>query len=217
MMNVVVTWGPSFEPIDEVRRLTNFSTGQLGVMLAETLATAGFSVTCLKGSMATHPGPAAPCQVELFDTNDDLLQRLRRLAGSQTIGALFHVAALCDYRVKEVQDEAGRVCHSPKLASRSGALTLSLEPATKVIAQLRDLFPRSRLVGWKYELAGDFEQAMARAQRLLIECRTDACVLNGRAYGPGFAFCRPGQPAQPCADKGELVRLLAQWLAGEAR
>ncbi|HVY71907.1 MAG TPA: phosphopantothenoylcysteine decarboxylase, partial [Verrucomicrobiae bacterium] len=37
-MKVIVTCGPSYEPIDEVRRLTNFSTGELGVLLAEELA-----------------------------------------------------------------------------------------------------------------------------------------------------------------------------------
>ena len=58
-MKVMVTCGPSFEPIDQVRRLTNFSTGELGVHLSNQLARAGFEVFCLKGSGATHAGEAS--------------------------------------------------------------------------------------------------------------------------------------------------------------
>ena len=139
-MKVIVTCGPSFEPIDEVRRLTNFSTGELGALLAEQLGAAGHEVFCLKGSGATHPGPAPGpgCLVRRFDTNDDLLALLREISSAHGIGAVFHAAALCDYRVAAVRDDAGNACQSAKIASRSGALTLHLEPATKVIHELRD-------------------------------------------------------------------------------
>jgi hypothetical protein len=143
-MKVIVTSCPSYEPIDQVRRLTNFSTGELGVHLSNQLTRAGFEVFCLKGSGATHPGPG--------------------------------------------------------------------EPATKVIAKMRHLFPESILVGWKYELAGTPPQALAKAVRQMQENRTDACVLNGQAYGSGFAFCRPTQPIHECRNKTELVQVLTTWL-----
>ena len=53
MTRVVVTCGPSYEPIDEVRRLTNFSTGELGILLANALSSAGYDVLCFKGVGAT--------------------------------------------------------------------------------------------------------------------------------------------------------------------
>ena len=148
-MKVIVTCGPSYEPIDQVRRLTNFSTGELGVHLSNQLARAGFEVICLKGSGATHSGPAEQCRLSLFDTNDDLLGLLQLASKTHEIAAVFHVAALCDYKVKRVEDDQGQSCNSPKIASRSGALTISLEPATKVITKMRGMFPKSILVGWK--------------------------------------------------------------------
>jgi hypothetical protein len=60
---------------------------------------------------------------------------------------LSYVAGLCDYKVKRVEDEQGQNCDSRKIASRSGALTIHLEPSTKAIWHLRDLFPRSIVVG----------------------------------------------------------------------
>lgn len=214
-MKVIVTCGPSFEPIDQVRRLTNFSTGELGVLLSTELASAGHEVFCLKGSGATHPGPDKPCHVSLFNTNDDLLKLLVETAGAHKIGAVFLVAALCDYKVKQVADEQGRACDSPKIASRSGALTIQLEPATKVISRIRALFPKSFIVGWKYELAGTREDAFAKARRQLEENGIDACVVNGAAYGSGFGFFRTGLPIYECKDKHELARHLADRLNTE--
>jgi len=216
-MKVIVTCGPSYEPIDQVRRLTNFSTGDLGVRLSNQLARAGFEVFCLKGSGATHPGPGEQCHLSLFDTNDDLLELLEQTSAAHEIAAVFHVAALCDYKVKRVEDDQGRSCNSPKIASRSGALTICLEPATKVIAKMRHLFPESILVGWKYELAGTPPEALAKAARQMQENQTDACVLNGHAYGSGFAFCRPTQPIHECRSKKELVQFLTTWLAETLR
>jgi phosphopantothenoylcysteine synthetase/decarboxylase len=210
-MKIIVTCGPSYEPIDEVRRLTNFSTGELGVLLANRLAQAGHDVFCLRGVHATYAGPLAGAKHVPFGTNDDLLRELGRLA-SGGIGALFHAAALCDYRIKQLTNDRGQRLDSPKIASRSGTLTLQLEPATKVIAHLRGLFPRATIVGWKYELAGTREEAFARAWRQLADNAGDACILNGRAYGPGFAFCTPPDQVQSLAGKPELVEFLASWL-----
>lgn len=213
-MKVIVTCGPSCEPIDEVRRITNFSTGELGVQLCNALARAGFEVFCFKGGGATHPGPGEQCHLSLFDTNDDLLELLAQTSASHEIAAVFHVAALCDYRVKRVEDDQGRGCQSAKIASRSGALTIHLEPATKVIGKMRALFPKSILVGWKYELVGTRNDALAKAARQIEENRTNACVLNGRAFGPGFALCQQGNAPRELGDKSELVRFLSAWLEG---
>lgn len=211
-MKVIVTCGPGFEPIDQVRRITNLSTGELGVQLSNALARAGFEVFCFKGSGATHPGPREQCHLSLFDTNDDLLELLTHTSTSHEIAAVFHVAALCDYKVKRVEDAQGRGCQSAKIASRSGALTINLEPATKVIGKMRELFPKSILVGWKYELVGTRNDALAKASRQMEDNRTDACVLNGRAFGPRFAFCRQGNPPRELGDKAGLVDFLTAWL-----
>lgn len=215
-MKFIVTCGPSFEPIDAVRRLTNFSSGELGVLLAEQLVAAGHEVFCLKGSGATHRDPAAHarCHVRRFDTNDDLLARLRELSAvAPEIRAVFHAAALCDYRVATVRDEAGNARREAKIASRSGALTLQLEPATKVIHELRPLFPRSVLVGWKYELTGTRADALARVRRQFAEAHTDLCVLNGRAAGGGFTVCDPAGNTSQWPTKAALCAELARRVA----
>lgn len=211
-MNVIVTAGPSYEPVDEVRRLTNFSTGELGVLLSNQLAAAGFTVDCLRGVSATHPAPLSGCRHLPFTTNDDLLQQLTALGREKPIDAVFHAAALCDFKVLEVQAGSGAAVSPAKIDSRSGELTLRLGPAAKVIGKLRSLFPQAALVGWKYELNGTRADALSRARRQLKENRTDACVLNGRAWGDGFGFCTADGAVRELNDKSALASFLVQWL-----
>ena len=211
-MKVIVTTGPSFEPIDEVRRLTNFSTGESGVRLANHLATCGHEVFCLRGEAATYEGALKNCRHLPFATNDDLLRHLIDLSREHEVGAVFHVAALCDFKVKAVTDARGQQLDSPKIESRAGSLSIELEPARKIIGELRGLFPKASLAGWKYELNGSRDDALEKAWSQLKENKTDACVLNGRAYGSGFAFCTTPDVVRHVPTKEELFPFLADWL-----
>src|SRR5213592_2819055 len=106
-MRVIVTCGPSYEPIDEVRRITNFSTGELGILLANRLTRAGFEVLCFKGVGATCPLRVEGAQTAPFTTNENLRAGLTAVEGRGEIAAVFHAAALSDYRVKSVRSDDG--------------------------------------------------------------------------------------------------------------
>jgi phosphopantothenoylcysteine decarboxylase/phosphopantothenate--cysteine ligase len=146
-----------------------------------------------------------------FSTNDDLAHCLERLPARGEATIVFHAAALCDFRVKEIVDESGAAMGGEKVSSRSGNLKLTLEPTPKLIASLRKLFPSSILVGWKYELDGTADEVRAKGRRQMDECLTDACVLNGHAYGSGFGLVtRSGEQAH-LPDKAALCRFLVDW------
>ena len=210
-MRVIITCGPSFEPIDRVRRLTNFSTGELGLLLAAGLTRAGHEVICLKGEGAVSRVDAGAARVIGFSTNADLRERLREL-GANGAGAVFHAAALCDYRVKSVRGGDGAVMKAHKLPSRAGGLTLTLEPTLKLLPELRGIFSTAKIVGWKYELDGTPGDVAAKAREQLAACGTDACVVNGAAWGAGFGFIAPGREAVSLVDKPALCAFLAEWL-----
>jgi len=210
-MRVIVTCGPGFEPIDGVRRLTNFSTGELGLLLAAALSGAGHEVICLKGEGAVSRVDPGGARVIEFSTNADLLARLREL-GAGGSGAVFHAAALCDYRVKSVRGGDGALLQAAKIPTRAGELTLTLEPTVKLLPELRGIFPAARLVGWKYELDGTPDAVVAKAREQLAACRTDACVVNGAAWGAGFGFIEPGREPLRLGDKSVICAFLAEWL-----
>src|SRR5438093_12288693 len=106
-MTVLVTSGPSYESIDEVRRITNASTGELGVLLANRLGAEGFKVFCLCGVGSTYRAPVTRASPLPFTTNQDLFEQLARLQQPHHIVAVFHAAALCDFQVRQVTDLTG--------------------------------------------------------------------------------------------------------------
>jgi phosphopantothenoylcysteine synthetase/decarboxylase len=210
-MRIVITSGPSYEPLDQARRLTNFSSGRLGTLLAESFAEAGHSVVCFRGAASTFPSPLWPVEVVPFTTNDNLAAGLQALPAREEAHMVFHAAALCDFRVREITDENGDPIHSNKVSSRAGTLKLTLEPVPKLIASLRGMFPSSILVGWKYELDGTADDVLAKGRKQMDDCLTDACVLNGHAYGSGFGvISRAGERAH-LPDKAALCRFLVDW------
>jgi hypothetical protein len=160
-------------------------------------------------------GPLRAHRVEPFSTNDALARQLESTSRREHIDAVFHAAALCDYRVDEVLSAAGEPMLSSKFATRDGRLHLVLAPALKVLPRMRAWFPEARIVGWKYELAGTREEAFAKAWKQLCDCQTDACVLNGAAYGAGFAVCREGGRVRTCSDSWTLCAALIEWLHSE--
>lgn len=214
-MNIVVTCGPAYAPIDGARRMTNFSTGRLGIALANDLQEAGHRVLCLKGEGATCPDPLHT-KSDRFTTNGHLAEILLRLSLEADIHAVFHAAALCDFEVESVANDRGETIASPKFSTRDGRLHLTLAPAMKVLPRLRGWFPNAMLTGWKYELAGGREDAFAAARRQLAECALDGCVLNGAAYGSGFAHCRPDGSSTVCADLAALTQHLVREVAHRA-
>lgn len=214
-MRIVITCGPSYEPVDEVRRLTNFSTGELGVLLANRLTADGHEVFCLKGEAATYAGVCDAQHQFAFSTNEDLVGQLQRIAAQGDIGAVLHCAALCDFKVKRVETATGEVLSVRKVSSRAGELTIHLEPASKVIGKLRELFPSAQIIGWKYELDGTREDALAKGQQQIRENGTDLCVVNGRAFGAGFVVRVAESTIAEPADKKALAEWASAWLVGK--
>jgi phosphopantothenoylcysteine synthetase/decarboxylase len=197
-----ITCGPAYEPLDSVRRITNFSTGEMGTVLTEAFLQAGFEVICFRGEAASFPAPSG-ADVRTFSTNASLAESLRSLERPPAI--VLHAAALCDFVVEKIEGAEG----AEKLSSRAGAIRLTLQPAEKVLPKIRDCFPSARIIGWKYELDGTREQAIARAAAQIRAARTDACILNGAAYGPGFGLLSPDNTLDHFPDKRSLAARLA--------
>ena len=216
-MNCIVTAGPTYEKMDNVRRLTNFSTGRLGTELANFLVTRGHHVTLLIGEQSTYSGERRAQKIESFSTTADLHDRLQSLAG-KTINGVFHAAAVSDYAFGKVwlRSPQGELTEmkSGKIATRKGTLLAELVPTPKLIASLRDWFPQARIVGWKFEVDGDRKRVIAAAEKQIRECLTDACVANGPAYGEGFGVVRSGGKCAPVADVSALFEALARLIEG---
>jgi phosphopantothenate---cysteine ligase (CTP) len=213
-MNCIVTAGPTFEPLDGARRITNFSTGRLGTELSNYLVSRGHFVTLLIGQQATHGGERRAQQVETFTTTDNLRQMLHTASTQQT-DAVFHAAAVSDFSFGKVwrRDAKGELheIKAGKISTRDGALMAELLPTKKIIRELRVWFPTAFLAGWKYEVDGKRPSVLAEAQRQMRECLMDVCVANGPAYGDGFGLVT-AEGESHLADHAELFEALEKIL-----
>jgi phosphopantothenoylcysteine decarboxylase/phosphopantothenate--cysteine ligase len=191
-MNCIVTAGPTFEPLDDVRRLTNFSTGRLGTELANFLAARGHKVVLLIGDMATHRGERQAQRVESFSTTADLRSKLKAFSGKK-VDTIFHAAAVSDYAFGRVfapdtEHKLVEIKSQKKLSTCFGKLLVELLPTPKILAELREWFPKAKITGWKFEAEGERADAIASARKQIAGCQTDLCVVNGPAYGEGFGL-----------------------------
>lgn len=214
-MNCIVTAGPTCETMDNVRRLTNFSTGRLGTELANFLVGRGYQVTLLIGEQATHRGERRAQRVEMFTTTENLREKLRALARTD-IGAVFHAAAVSDFKFGRIwlRLPTGELSEikSGKISTRQGTLMAELVPTPKIITELRDWYPRARLIGWKFEVDGDRAGVLRAAGEQLATCCTDACVANGPAYGAGFGLVAGAGRCVHLADLPALFNALEMLL-----
>jgi phosphopantothenoylcysteine decarboxylase/phosphopantothenate--cysteine ligase len=214
-MNCVITAGPTYESLDDVRRLTNFSTGRLGSELANFLTERGHQVTLLIGNQATYCGEQRASTMEKFTTTANLREQLEALSHGN-VDAVFHAAAVSDFTFGKVwsRSATGEMTEikSGKLSTRQGTLMAELVPTPKIISELRAWYPKSRLIGWKFEVDGDRAGVIALAEKQLAECGTDACVANGRAYGLGFGLVTGVGKCAHFRDATSLFSALEQLL-----
>jgi len=190
-MRCIVTAGPTVEPLDAVRRLTNHSTGTLGTQLANHLAGCGHDVLLLRSRTATAAPALHAVSSERFGTSHELLTCFQTHATPEPV-AIFHAAAVGDFEIGAVyrREPDGTLLRlqSGKYSTRDGVLLSELRPTPKILPQLRDLYPKAWITGWKYEVDGSRAEVLARARHQLETGRSNAVIANGPAYGSGFCW-----------------------------
>ncbi len=159
---VLVSAGPTREPLDPVRFLSSRSTGRMGFALAEAAAAAGARTLLVSGPVEL-PTPAG---VERRDvvTAEEMREAVYRLAPEADLVVM--AAAVADFRPRAASAE--------KIKKRSGLRTLELELNPDILAGLAAVAPRALRVGFAAE-TGALE---AEALRKLEEKAIDLVVVN---------------------------------------
>jgi len=162
-MNVLITAGPTREPIDSVRFITNASSGRMGCACAAAAVQAGHDVTLLLGPCQAHAPDGA--EVVPFATVSDLKSAVEeRFADA---GALIMSAAVGDFTVAEVADA--------KLPRRGGPVSLTLIPTEDILAAVAaGKRPDQIVIGFAVEDSRN----EAKARRELATKHCDYIVLN---------------------------------------
>ncbi len=171
-MHILVTAGPTREPIDPVRFISNRSTGRMGYAIARAARCRGHSVTLISGPVALTP--PADCEVVTVTTADEMCAAvLRALPGCD---ALIMAAAVADWRPREA---AAR-----KLKKQTMASSLELVRTPDILLAVRVARrPDQIIVGFAAE-TGD---PTSEARRKLVDKGLDMIVANDVSeIGAGF-------------------------------
>ncbi len=168
---VLVTAGPTQEPIDAVRYLSNRSSGKMGYALAEAAAARGAEVTLISGPVHLAP----PDGVTVVSVRTAAEMREAVLARFEWADIIIKAAAVADYRPAETA--AGKIKKSAE------PLALALEPTADILSELGRRKGGRLLIGFAAE-TGDLA---AEAKRKLASKNCDIVVGNlvGRE-GSGF-------------------------------
>jgi phosphopantothenate---cysteine ligase (CTP) len=132
---------------------------------------------------------------------------LSEVSKRDRVHAVFHAAALSDFGVGQTLI-SGRISEAAKISSDAESIELRLVPKPKLIRGLRDLFGSAYIVGWKFELEGTPIEVVREGVHQVELSRTNACVVNGSAFGAGFGFCTQAGLVRTLATKDAL----ADWL-----
>jgi phosphopantothenoylcysteine decarboxylase / phosphopantothenate---cysteine ligase len=185
-VRVVVTAGPTHEPVDDVRFLGNRSSGKMGAALAASAVARGAEVTLIAG-----PGtPEAPGTRRVaFETAVDLERALHEVLRDSGIDVVVMAAAVADFR------PLARVPGKLSRRKQAGGVALPLEPVPDLLAGLGRARQRGKLgggggrpylVGFAAEIGGG-ATLETHALAKLREKRCDAIVAND-VSAPGIGF-----------------------------
>lgn len=206
-MEALVTAGPTYERLDPVRFIGNFSTGKMGIAIAEALAEAGANVHLVLGPThlsANHPR----IETHRVESAEEMFRKSVALFPDCQLAVLS--AAVADYRPETIADS--------KIKKTGDTLSLSLVKNPDILAQLGSIKTKGQyLVGFALETNNELENA----QQKLARKAADLIVLNSlKDEGAGFAtdtnkvnfVTRDGVEALPLLQKKKVAHALVQFI-----
>jgi len=154
---VLITAGPTFEPIDPVRGITNLSSGKMGYAIARAAWAAGAQVTLVSGPTSLQ----APVGVTVLPVTTALEMRDAVMANVKGQELFIAVAAVADWRVSDVS--------SQKIKKQDGQLpSLTFEQNPDILAEVAALASPPYCVGFAAESENLLEHGAAKREKKRI-------------------------------------------------
>jgi phosphopantothenoylcysteine decarboxylase/phosphopantothenate--cysteine ligase len=164
---VLITAGPTIEPIDPVRVITNQSTGKTGILLAAELISSGAKVTLVYGPGIVEPPRGA--KTIPVKTVNEMFGAVKKQLKSKKFDIVILSAAAADYTVK---------ANKSKIRSTEKHVVIKLQKAPKIIDQIKKIQKNVFLVGFKAETNVSKKVLVDSAIRKLRESSADMIVAN---------------------------------------
>lgn len=165
--NILITAGPTMEPIDTIRVITNQSSGRTGVLLAKEMISAGAKVTLVYGPGTETPPKGA--KVIPVKTIQQMFDAVKKEMKSKKFDIAILSAAPADYTTTPAKS---------KIKSNKPSLTIKLHRAPKIIDNIKKLQKDIFLVGFKAETNISRQQLIQLARQKMQESNSDMIIAN---------------------------------------
>jgi phosphopantothenate-cysteine ligase len=169
-MKVLITAGGTSEKIDEVRVMSNISTGRLGSLIADEFIRKDVSVTYVCGKTAILPSEPGKTNIIKIDSVNELIETITELFSHTKYDAVIHAMAVSDYRPVQTDEK--------KISSDMDKLVIVMEKTPKVISMLKELQPEIVLVGFKLLVGVKEEELLRVSKKLLSKNDCDYVLAN---------------------------------------
>lgn len=193
---VLLTAGPTFEPIDPVRGITNSSSGKMGFALARACADAGADVTLVAGP-TSQPTPTG---VRRIDVQSALDMRTAVMGNVLHQDVFIGVAAVADYRPANAAEH--------KIKKSGESRTIELVPNPDILAEVASLPNPPFCVGFAAESQNLAEYAEGKRVAKKLKLVVGNLVQDGLGGDSNAVtlFDAAGAHPQPEADKLTVAR-----------
>ena len=165
---VLITSGPTWVAIDDVRVISNKSTGRLGQLLAKHCLKDGAKVTLIEGPV-TKPADEKKIRTIKFCYYEEFYKILKSEL-KKSYDVVIHAAAVSDYKLKNP--------FKKKISSRLKKLSLQLIPTEKIISVIKKINPKAFLVGFKLESTVTRSNIKKLTSDLFAKAHCDLVVAN---------------------------------------
>ena len=165
--NILITAGPTMEPIDTIRVITNQSSGRTGILLAKEMISAGAKVTLVYGPGTERPPKGA--KVIPVKTIHQMFDAVKKEMKNKKFDIAILSAAPADYTTTPAKS---------KIKSNKPSLTIKLYRAPKIIDNIKKLQKDIFLVGFKAETNLTRQQLIQSAKKKLKESNSDLIIAN---------------------------------------
>lgn len=171
--NILITAGPTMEPVDTVRVLTNQSSGKTGISLAKEMISAGARVTLVYGSGTEKPPKGA--KVIPVKTVQQMFDAVKKELKAKKFHIAILSAAPADYTTIPVKY---------KIKSDKPSMIIKLQKAPKIIDDVKKIQKEIFLVGFKAETDISRQKLVELARKKLKESNSDMIIANdvGKKY-----------------------------------
>jgi phosphopantothenoylcysteine decarboxylase / phosphopantothenate---cysteine ligase len=187
---VLITAGPTQEPLDPVRYITNRSSGKMGYALADAAATRGARVILISGPV--HLAPPRGVEVLLVQTAVEM--RSAVFDNLEHAGIVIKAAAVADFHLSKVPDQ--------KIKKTAARMSLELDPTPDILAELGRKKGDRLLVGFAAET-----QNLQQEARRKLESKNCDMVVGNLVGGSETGFESDQNEVILAMRTGEIINL----------